>query len=667
MFRVILGGLVAVLLGGGAFAAPQPPPPVEDYGRMPAMAHVTLSPAGQRYAFVETLGGKSRLVIADTNNHVLQAYRVGALKMEGLRWAGEDHLLLFTSVTANLVDFRVEKNELAAVVVVSAVQNKAFSVFQTPVQTKVATAVFGTYGSAEIDGHWYGFFGGLTYNRQTLALVRPNPRDGFYRPDLYKVDLDTGAISLAASGQEQISGWLVSRQGKVAARLLYNQTTGAWRLYPSDWGGEELAKGTAPIHDVSIAGFGRTAGEVLLESGGAEHDVLQEISLADGQVKATYDADKVGAPLYDRTTGLWVGETYESDDARSSKFYAPEQEAKLSAALRVFPKLITRLISYSADFNRMILFTEGGDDSGTYWIVDIARHTAQMLGCPYPTIVAAHVGPVRWVGYKAADGLAMKGVLTLPPGRAARNLPLVVMPHGGPEAHDMPGFHYWAQAFAARGYAVWQPNFRGSDGSGNAFRDAGYGQWGRKMQTDISDGVSELVRQGLVDPKRACIVGASYGGYAALAGVTLQHGLYRCAASYGGVADLDRMLDFETQRTGDFSATMRFWKKFMGAKTSGGSGLGEISPDRLADQADSPILLIHGVDDTVVPIDQSQAMERALKRAGKPVELVTLPGADHWLLEEPARIAMVKATVAFVLAHNPPDPPESPASGSSSR
>src|SRR6202007_2715282 len=131
-------------------------------------------------------------------------------------------------------------------------------------------------------------------------------------------------------------------------------------------------------------------------------------------------------------------------------------------------------------------------------------------------------------------------------GREAKGLPLVVMPHGGPEAHDRPGFDWWAQAFASRGYAVFQPNFRGSDGSGDAFRDAGFGQWGRKMQTDISDGVAELARRGIVDPKLVCIVGASYGGYAALAGVTLQHGLYRCAVSYAGVANMDSMQIYDT-------------------------------------------------------------------------------------------------------------------------
>ena len=651
MVRCILACVAAFLVAGVARAASTgQAPPIEDYGKLPVISRVTLSPSGQRYAFNEVVGGKTRLVIASATNQVLQSYNLGTVKMEGLQWAGDEHLLVHTSVTANMVGFSADKSELPAVIVVSSTQNKAFAVFQG--QTKVATTVVGSYGTAEIGGHWYGFFGAYTYNQRDRGLLKTDANGRLY-PDLYKVDLDTGAFELAAPGQEDISGWLVGRDGKVAARLLYNQKTGVWRLYGSDWGAPELAEGSAQFHDVSIVGFGHTAGDLLLETSGTDHNVIQEVSLANGRVEASYNSEDIGSPLYDRVTGLWIGQSPQVDGVRASKFFAGQEDAKLRGAFKPFAKYIANLTSYSADFNRMIVRTEGGDDSGTYWIVDIGAHAFKFVGGAYPTIDAAHVGDVRWVDYKAADGLPVRGVLTLPPGRPAKSLPLVVMPHGGPEAHDVPGFDWWAQAFAVRGYAVWQPNFRGSSGAGNAFRDAGYGQWGRKMQTDISDGVAELARQGLIDPKRACIVGASYGGYAALAGVTVQHGLYRCAVSYGGVSDLNVML----KESGDFSASKRYWKQFMGAKSEwGDAALSEISPAHLAEHADAPILLINGVDDTVVPPDQSGEMERALRHAGKPVERIVLPGADHWLLEEPTRIAMVKASVDFVQKYNPPDP-----------
>jgi len=334
--------------------------------------------------------------------------------------------------------------------------------------------------------------------------------------------------------------------------------------------------------------------------------------------------------------------------------FAPAQQARVVGARKAFPKNIVRLVSASADFNRMIVLTQGGDDSGTFWLVDIAKKSADPIGEEYPLVKAADVGPVRMVAWHAADGLELHGVLTLPPGSEPKSLPLVVLPHGGPEARDYPGFDWWAQAFASRGYAVFQPNFRGSDGYGVEFRNAGLGQWGRKMQTDITDGVADLGRQGIVDPKRACIVGGSYGGYAALAGVTVQQGFYRCAVADAGVSDLGDMLNYSAGRKGVPSAGVRYWRAFMGVtSTWESSQLRPLSPAALADRADAPILLIHGKDDTVVPIAQSETMESALKSAGKPVEFVKMENEDHWLSRGETRVQMLKAAVAFVEKYNP--------------
>jgi len=253
------------------------------------------------------------------------------------------------------------------------------------------------------------------------------------------------------------------------------------------------------------------------------------------------------------------------------------------------------------------------------------------------------------IDYVAADGLALHGVLTLPRGRAAGKLPLVVLPHGGPAARDHAEFDWWAQALASRGYAVFQPNFRGSTGYGPAFQIAGNGQWGTKMQTDISDGVAALAARGIIDPKRACIMGASYGGYAALAGVTLQQGLYRCAVSVAGVADL-QLMKADELGVGPTRVQARNWATLIGARTD----LAAISPAMAAARADAPVLLIHGRDDTVVPYAQSTRMAGQLRAAGKPVELVTLKGEDHWLSRGATREAMLVAAVAFIEKHNPP-------------
>jgi dipeptidyl aminopeptidase/acylaminoacyl peptidase len=380
---------------------------------------------------------------------------------------------------------------------------------------------------------------------------------------------------------------------------------------------------------------------------------FRELSIGSGAGPAGIDTSRMASAVIDPATHLWIGEVL-LNDVRETSFFTPALEARWKGAQKAFPGYIVHLASWSTDFNKLVVFTEGSDDSGTYWLVDIQKHSADPIGSQYPSVKSKDVGPVEMVDYRAQDGLALQGVLTLPPGRPAKNLPLVVLPHGGPESRDYPGFEWWAQAFASRGYAVFQPNFRGSSGYGVMFRNAGLGEWGRKMQTDISDGVAMLEKKGVVDPKRACIVGASYGGYAALAGVTVQQGLYRCAVAVAGVADLSDMLIQEhKEAAAPTSAGTRYWRAFMGAESSSDSRLDAISPSVLAGRADAPVLLIHGKDDTVVPIDQSETMESALKRAGKPVEFVKMNNEDHWLSREETRIDMLKAAVAFVEKHNP--------------
>jgi len=523
---------LTLLLACFAITAPawSAPPPIEDYGKLPEMDHVALSPSGARYAFVATIGEKRRLIVATAENQPIAAQDIGPIKVETVSWAGEDHVLIHASATVELgLRFTASKAELGSVIVIDLKHHKAFQVFGGANEQQVAHTVVGSYGVAAVKDHWYGYFGGYTYDYALASGAVRHDANGTFYPDLYQVDLDTGAFEQVAAGQPGVRGWLVDPTGEVVARLVYDDGTSGWRLTANRAGTRELASGSAPIGGVAIQGFGRSPGSILIRQISEDGGDLEEQPLAGGGA-TNFDTDETGWPLFDQTSGVWIGSQPVGGEGAPHMF-APEQQAKLSGAFRAFPGYRVSLISYSADLNRLVVFTDGQDDSGSYWIVDIVKGSAKIIGQTYPTVRPESVGPVRWVDYKAADGLVMRGVLTLPPGREPKGLPLVVMPHGGLEGYDLPAFDYWAQAFASRGYAVFQPNFRGSDGYGKAFHRAGFGQWGRKMQTDVSDGVAELARQGLTDSKRVCIVGVSYGGYAALAGVTVQRGLYRCAVS----------------------------------------------------------------------------------------------------------------------------------------
>jgi dipeptidyl aminopeptidase/acylaminoacyl peptidase len=640
--------LVAVVLSVAVSA--RAAPPVEAYGRLPAVERVRMSPSGDRIAFVATDGDKKRVTINATDGSISKSVDVGRIKVRDLEWAGDDHLLIALSGTS-MMGHAFSNAEVYTVDVVDLSTGKTFQVFHEFTE-KMLGAVFGSFGTRQVDGHWYGWFAGLGCDP-----VRGSGCVTYHdHLDLYRVDLDNGSIQIAAQGHKDSDGWLVSATGEIAARSFYAEKDAEWTIASGASGDQVVAGGKNDLGGAGDLSYGRTAETMLVETpvdGEKGTYAFRELSLTGAPEQALADGQRIAEVLIDPTSHLWIGSTMLGDD-QETIFFSPTLEARWRGTQKAFPNYISRLAAWNADFNRLIVMTEGADDSGTYWLVDIQKHSADPIGYAYPDVKQADVGPVSMVTWKASDGMDLHGVLTLPPGgKPAKGLPFVVLPHGGPEARDYPGFDWWAQAFASQGYAVFQPNFRGSAGYGVQFRNAGFGQWGRKMQTDISDGVADLVAKGIVDPKRACIIGGSYGGYAALAGVTVQHGLYRCAVSVAGVADPADMLTKASTDAGYRSPATHYWQAFMGVTQWQGGQLDPISPAALAAKADAPILLIHGKDDSVVPYSQSVTMASALKSAGKPVEFVTMDNEDHWLSQAATRTEMLKAAVAFVEKHNP--------------
>jgi dipeptidyl aminopeptidase/acylaminoacyl peptidase len=256
---------------------------------------------------------------------------------------------------------------------------------------------------------------------------------------------------------------------------------------------------------------------------------------------------------------------------------------------------------------------------------------------------------VESITYKARDGTVIPAHLTLPPGAETRNLPLVVLPHRGPEARDYAEFDWWAQFLATRGYAVLQPQFRGSTGFGDAFRLAGRRQWGGLMQDDVTDGVHALIERGIADARRICVVGAAYGGYAALAGAAFTPDLYACAVSINGVANLSDMLQYEEELGGSESNRAGYWRDSIGPRLD--PSLDAHSPVKAAARVRAPVLILYSADDTVVPPSQSQDMAHALKEEGKTVKVVELKGDDHWLSYTETRTQMLQELDTFLSAH----------------
>jgi acetyl esterase/lipase len=640
----LLGWIAALCMFGVASAAP---PPLSAYGALPAFEKAAMSPSGKLLAVVATVEDQRRLVVFDDHSTPVLVAPLGDAKLRRIAWAGEDYVLVWFGTTESLGPQIIEtQTELTDVLVAPLNHKKPWRIFDG--NTSILGGVRSTYGILQRNGHWYGYFGGITLEAYTGG-------DEFYvksgNPEPYEVDLDTRTTRRLAQRSVQPDterSWIIGDTGKIIASMDYVARSGDWKI--ADAKGQNIASGVDPLGEMELIGQGRTAGTILY--GKADSESVYhwfEQSLAGGPSAEILAEQDASTTLADPRTGQLIGWAGDGDNPQTH-FLDARREKVMRATERAFHGVNVELIDWNDAFDKLIVHTSGLADPGTWWRIDINTGFADQIGSSY-LIAPKDVGPMRMVSYKAADGTALEGVLTLPPHSAGRMLPAIMFPHGGPASRDDAVFDWWAQAFAARGYAVFQPNFRGSSGYGAAFERAGDGQWGRAMQTDISDGLAELVRQGVVDPKRVCIMGGSYGGYAALAGVTLQKGLYRCAVSVAGVSDVQAMSRLELEDSRYNHALYLQLKRQRGAPDS----LKSISPVAFAGRADAPILLIHGKDDTVVDYSQSVAMERALKQQGKSVEFVTLPGEDHWLSRSATRLQMLTAADSFIERYNPPD------------
>ena len=631
-----------------ARAAPAEITPLSVYGHLPNVEQVEISPDGQKLALSITDGEKRMVLIREVaeGGKLLQALNFGDTKLRGLQWAGPDHVLVTTSSTAQPMGLTGPKREYWMAFDFNLVTRKQTLLMKD--QEDAMNVVLGAPDVRFIDGAPYAFVEGIHFV------------DGVGQDTLYKINLKNGLTRrLDGGGSQDTDSWLVSPEGQPLAQSLYDEKQGQWSLkIKTDKGWIIADKTISKMGSRGLGGMGRDGRTVLVwmtDKDDEDLTVLNEYAL-DGSHVVVPESAKFDRLIHAPDGSSLVGAFSLVGDERHYTFFDAKLQASWNAVVKAFPGDQVSLESWSDDKRTLVVEVDSPTLGPAYAVVDLNTKSARYLSDVYKGLAEDGVSKVRPVKYKAADGLEITGYLTLPQGKDPKNLPLVVLPHGGPEGRDTLGFDWWSQALASRGYAVLQPNFRGSEGFGQKFVDAGFGQWGKAMQTDLSDGVRYLVKDGIADPKRVCIVGASYGGYAALAGATLDRGVYRCAASVAGPADLKRMLiDSNKLYMTSNNSTVRYWLRFMGADGVKDPDLATISPAKLADKIDIPVLLIHGKDDTVVPYVQSTLMADAMKKAGKPVELVTLAGEDHWLSRGATRLQMLTSVVNFLEKNNPPD------------
>jgi dipeptidyl aminopeptidase/acylaminoacyl peptidase len=653
-FSVLKRSLAAVSAGfvmsaaACAVAAPSETPPLSVYGRLPNVEQMEISPDGKMLAIAVTDGENRMLTIREAaeGGKMIAAMKFDRTKLRGVQWAGMDHVLITISTTAQPHGLSGPAREYLMAFDYNLITKSQRLLMSS--EKDAMNVVLETPDVRFIDGLTYAFVEGVHFD------------DGMGENALYRVNLKNGATRiLDGGGTVQTDDWLVSPEGQPLAQSLYDQKTGEWSMkVRGERGWLTAEKAVSKMGSRGLAGLGRDGRSVLVWMEDEEDEdktVLREYAL-DGSHVVIPDSAKFDSLIHAPDGSHLVGAFSRVLDERRYIFFDAKLQASWNAVVKAFPGDQVSLASWSDNKRQLVVEVDSPTMGLAYALVDLDAKSARFLSDVYQGLTAEGVSERRPIKYKAADGLEITGYLTLPRGKDAKNLPLVVLPHGGPEGRDTLSFDWWSQALASRGYAVLQPNFRGSEGFGWPFVKAGFGQWGKAMQTDLSDGVRHLAKQGVIDPKRVCIVGASYGGYAALAGATLDKGVYRCAASVAGPADLKRMLtDSNKLYSSGNNSTIRYWLRFMGADGVKDPDLAALSPAKLADKVEVPILLIHGKDDTVVPYVQSTLMADALKKAGKPVELVTLPSEDHWLSRGATRLQMLTSVVDFLEKNNPPN------------
>jgi len=325
--------------------------------------------------------------------------------------------------------------------------------------------------------------------------------------------------------------------------------------------------------------------------------------------------------------------------------YFSEELAMLQRSVdKILPNAWNDIRSASVDLKQVIVYSSSAVDPGAYYHWNRTAKSFNFLGQAMPDLPTESIVPKQPVSFEARDGVSIPSYLTVPPSDSQEPAPAVVLPHGGPKDRDDIRFSYLVQFLVSRGYAVLQPNFRGSTGYGRKYMEAGIRQWGGRMQDDVTDGAKWLIEQGIADPERTCIVGWSYGGYSAMMGAIKTPELYTCAASINGVMDLARLREQDkTELVGG-----EVWINHMGLD---GQNVKSVSPLHQAERIQIPVLIVQAKDDHRVTDEHGRSMADRLRKLDKDIDYLEIERGGHSLTTATARADMLKGLEEFLARH----------------
>ncbi|HVR91754.1 MAG TPA: S9 family peptidase [Novosphingobium sp.] len=633
-------------------AVPSPTPPVEAFARIPFVEDAEISPNGGRLAGLFGIGGEQKIgvlsLFAGSEIPVMLRVPEGT-QAAWVRWVNDDNIIIGLR-TLLPIDVG-ERWYVSQAIAINRVSGKI-------------TKLMWDLNGQNTDLVWVASNG----SPEVLMAVQNSIYIGDeFWPAVYRVNVETGSKRRVVDGRTNVSDWAADGQGNVRTGVGYRDDSRTFSLLYRSAGGGQFRTIDRANSRKREALFNPVLFLPGTEHALAIHDDEQgragvfEVDLpTQADVRAVFTAP-AGADIGrlvvsdDGTTLLGLTTTAATDNVHWFDPALGELQASFNKAIG---DRSARIVSLSRDRQRMLVVLGRPDTPGAFYYYDTAGGKLHRVAIMNEALGTRPLAPVKMIHYTARDGTGIDAVLTLPNDREAKALPIVMLPHGGPWAQDTASYDYWAQFIASRGYAVLQPNFRGSTGYSEEFLRKGEGQMGLAMQDDITDGLNWAVSQGIADPKRACIVGASYGGYAAMWGVAKDPELYRCAISIAGVASIRAEVnDFgQNVMAGKFRDD---WKRMT-------PDFAAVSPINAVARITAPLLLIHGKRDVTVDHDQSSKMYGRMREAGKQVEFLSLPLADHYFTRQEDRLQLLSAIESFLARHNPAGaPPVAQASNSS--
>ena len=616
---MIVLGAIQVALPSGSSAADAAPIPVRDFFRHPERGFFRISPDGKTLAFMQPYerrmniyvqslaGGEPRRLTNETARDISDHFWKGPARLVYLKDFGGDENFHLVSVG---IDGSAVKD-------------------LTPFEGVRAQIIDGLRDFPD---------------RMLVGLNKRN-KEVF---DAYSLDLKSGELTLVAENPGNITSWLTDHAGNIRGAQTSDGVNTSY-LYRDGSTGPFKTVLTTNFRDSFSPLFFSFDDKLLYASSNIGRD-KQAIVLVDPatakEQKVLFEHPEVDVESLSYSHKRKVLTEIDFVTWKSERKILDEETARIYASLaRQLPGYEFALQSTTDDEDRMIVAAFNDRTPGTRYLYDVRSERLTKLGDIAPWLPQEQMAAMKPIEYKSRDGLTIHGYLTLPNGRDAKNLPIVVNPHGGPWHRDAWGWNPEVQMLANRGYAVLQMNFRGSTGYGRKFWEASFRQWGRSMQDDITDGVQYLIKQGIADPKRICIYGGSYGGYATLAGVAYTPDLYACAVDYVGVSNLFTFMN----------TIPPYWKPYLdmmhemvGDPEKDKQLFTAYSPALNADKIKAPLFVAQGARDPRVNIDESNQMVKALRERGIDVPYLVKDNEGHGFHNEENQFEFYEAMAKFL-------------------